>query len=213
MNSLILQGGVLMDLRQLDYFITVVDVGSFTKAAKKLHISQPSLSTSIRNLENRLGLRLLDRHTRQMDLTVEGKVLYEESKKLMAHFNHIRREMKRLQERGPLELSIGLIESAEFWIPNVLRKFKQNYSEVHIRLLEVLSLTDVKESLNSFRVHLAITNQYIDHDDIQTIPIYDETLVALLPPKHLLRNKNGITIKDLAKEHFIISKEGFQTRQ
>ena len=207
------KGEFTMEFRQLYYFVTVVDEGSFTQAARKLHISQPSLSTSIRNLEQRLGLRLLDRHTRRMDLTVEGKILYEEAKKLMAHFNHIKREMKRLQEQGPLELSIGLIESAEFWVPNVLSKFKQKFSEVHIRLLEVLSLKDVKESLNSFRIHLAITNQYIDHDDIQTIPIYDETLVALLPPKHLLRNKNGITIKDLAKEHFIISKEGFQTRQ
>lgn len=202
-----------MEFRQMTYFVTVVDEGSFTRAAEKLHISQPSLSTSIRNLEQRLGLRLLDRHTRRMDLTIEGKILYEEAKKLMAHFNHIKREMERLEKQGPLELSIGLIESAEFWVPNVLSKFKQTYSEVQIRLLEVLSLKGVKQSLNDFRIHLAITNQYIDDDTIQTIPIYNETLVALLPPNHPLKHKNGINIKDLATENFIISKEGFQTRQ
>ncbi|HLS20531.1 MAG TPA: LysR family transcriptional regulator [Bacillota bacterium] len=202
-----------MEFRQLYYFVTVVKEKSFTRAAANLHISQPSLSTSIRNLERQLGLILLDRHTRQMALTPEGKILYEEAKKLIAHFNHIKHEMSRLQKDGPLELSIGLIESAEFWMPNVLRQFKQQFADVHIRLLEVLSLRDVKESLTNYQIHVAITNQYIDHADIQAIPIYDETLVALLPPNHPMRHKQKVKITDLVNEHFIISKEGFQTRQ
>lgn len=201
-----------MEFRQLLYFATVVQENSFTKAAQKLHISQPSLSTSIRNLEQHLGLRLLDRHTRQMTLTAEGKILFEETKKLIAHFNYIQQEMDRLRRDGPLDLSIGLIESAEFWMPNVLKEFKQQSTDVHIRLLEVLGLQDVKRSLTNYQIHIAITNQYIDQQDIQTIPIYDETLVVLLPPNHPLRDKLKVNMTDLAKEQFIISKEGFQTR-
>lgn len=202
-----------MEYRQLKYFVTVVQEKSFTKAAEKLHISQPSLSTSIRNLERFLGITLLERHTRQMMLTPEGKILYEEAKKLIAHFNYIQQEMERLQQDGPLELSVGIIESAEFWMPNVLKQFKQQYENVHIRLLEVLSLQEVVESLTNYRIHLAVTNQYIDHRDIKIIPIYDETLVALLPPYHRLRHKRKVKITDLVHEQFIISKEGFQTRQ
>lgn len=201
-----------MELRQLHYFVTVVDKISFTNAAKELHISQPSLSTSISNLEQKLGFTLLERHTRHMSLTPEGKILYEEATKLLAHFNHIKQEMGRLQKEGPLELSIGLIESTEFWMPNILSQFKQQFPHVHIRLLEVLSLRDVEKSLTNFQTHIAITNQFIDHTDIQTIPIYDETLVALLPPNHSLQHKQVITINDLMAEPFIISKEGFQSR-
>src|SRR5699024_11271147 len=84
---------------------------------------------------------------------------------------HVESEMKRLQQQGPPELSIGLIESAEFWMPKVLATFKAEFSDVHIRLLEVLSLQDVEKALTHFHVHLAITNQYINNKDMQTIPI------------------------------------------
>src|SRR5699024_7319497 len=134
-------------------------------------------------------------------------------KKLIAHFQHVESEMKRLQQQGPPELSIGLIESAEFWMPKVLATFKAEFSDVHIRLLEVLSLQDVEKALTHFHVHLAITNQYINNKDMQTIPIYDEKLVALLPPQHRLKNEPYVTINQLKHEHFIISKKGFQTRE
>jgi len=202
-----------MDLRQLQYFVTVVEQATFTAAASLLHISQPSLSASIKKLEDNLGLTLLDRSTRHLQLTKEGHILYEEAKKLIVHFEHVEKEMIRLKQQGPLELSIGLIESAEFWIPKVLTKFKDEFSEVHIRLLEVLSLKDVEEALNNFHVHLAITNQYINNKDIKTIPIYEEKLVVLLPPNHPLKHEAYVTLKMLKNEDFIISKEGFQTRE
>lgn len=201
-----------MEFRQLHYFITVVENKSFTKAAHALHISQPSLSTSIKTLESNLGITLLERSTRHMTLTREGEILYEESKKLMTHFDHIKHEMNRLKKEGPLELTIGLIESSEFWMPNVLSQFKAEFSNVQIQLLEVLSLRDVQQSLNNFHIHLAITNQYINDDSIQILPIYEESLVALLPKNHPLKDEPYVSINDLAQDDFIITKEGFQTR-
>lgn len=202
-----------MDIRQLHYFVTVVEQKTFTAAASLLHISQPSLSTSIKKLEDKLELILLDRSTRNLKLTKEGKILYEEAKKLITHFEHVKNEMTRLKQQGPLELSIGLIESSEFWMPKILSLFRAEFTDVHIRLLEVLGLTDVEDALNGFHIHLAITNQYINNKDIKTIPIYEEKLVALLPPEHHLKDESYVTIDQLGKEDFIISKEGFQTRE
>jgi len=202
-----------MEFRQLYYFVTVVEQATFTAAAQNLHISQPSLSASIKKLEDDLSLKLLDRTTRQLTLTEEGKILYEEARKLIAHFEHVESEMKRLKKQGPLELSIGLIESAEFWLPKVLNTFKTEYVNAHIRLLEVLGLKEVEKALNNFRIHLAITNQYIDHQDIKMVSIYDEKLVALLPPSHHLSYEPYVTINALKDENVIISKEGFQTRE
>ncbi|KMY55280.1 transcriptional regulator [Bacillus sp. FJAT-27231] len=201
-----------MEIRHLQYFITIVEKHTFTNAASALHISQPSLSASIKKLENELGLVLLDRSSREVQLTKEGKILYQEAKKLVNHFEHVENEMKRLKEQGPLELSIGVIESTKYWVPKILARFKGEYKHVRIHLMDILSLTDVEKALSNFNIHLAITNQYINSEEIEVIPIYEEKLVALLPENHPLRNNETLTIEELNQEPFIICKEGFQTR-
>lgn len=201
-----------MDLRLLRYFVTIAEQRTFTAAASLLHISQPSLSAALKNLEKTLGLVLIDRSTRDLKLTKEGEILYEEARKLVTHYEHVADEMKRIKLHGPPELSIGIIESSKYWVPKIIKQFKTEFEDVHISLLEVLSLKDVIKALNNFDIHLAITNQYINSKDIQTIPIYEERLVALLPPTHSLKRKSHIEIYDLKDESFIISKEGFRTR-
>src|SRR5699024_6243875 len=202
-----------MDIRQLKYFITVADEHTYTRAASLLHISQPSLSAAIKKLESEVGLTLIDRSARDLRLTKEGQILYQEAQKLLHHHEHVSFEMDRLKQQGPLELSIGLIESSMFFVPDILTRFKAEYHNVRVSLLETLSLTDVKKALNNFEIHLAITNQYIHQEDIETIPIYEENLVALIPPQHHLIRKETLHIDDLEGENFIVCKEGFQTRQ
>lgn len=202
-----------MDLRLLRYFVTIAEQSTFTNAASLLHISQPSLSTALKKLENELGLILIDRSTRGLKLTREGEILYEEAKKLMTHYEHVSDEMKRIKTYGPPELAIGVIESSIFWVPKVIKQFKAEFEDAHISLLEVLSLKDVIKALNNFDIHLAVTNQYINSKDIQTTPIYEERFVTLLPPAHSLSEKSDIEIYDLKDEPFIISKEGFRTRE
>jgi len=201
-----------MEFHQLRYFVTLVEQSTFTKAASTLHISQPSLSASIKKLESELGLLLLNRSTRNQQLTTEGKIFYEEAKNLIRHFEYMEEEMKRLKNNGPLELSIGFIESAEFWIPKILKRFSKEFPKVTIRLSEILSREDVIEALVSLHVHLVITNQYINHPNVSVIPIYKEKLVVLLPSNHPLQDKENVLLDDLKEENFIISKEGFQTR-
>ncbi|MGC8228196.1 LysR family transcriptional regulator [Pseudobacillus badius] len=201
-----------MEIRQLYYFIAIAEKRTFTEAASALHISQPSLSTAIKKLENELGLTLLDRSNREVQLTKEGEIFYQKAKKLINHFEHVTDEMKRLRENGPRELSLGMIESAKYWVPKVLSLFKAEHNDVRIQLMDILSLTDVEKALNNFEIHAAITNQYIDNEEIEAIPIYEERLVALLPGNHPLKNASSLVIDDLNEEPFIICKEGFQTR-
>jgi|SRR5690625_3377144 len=201
-----------MDHRTLLYFTTLIDQGSFTKAAKTLHISQPSLSSAIKKLESNVGLSLIERSTRKSTLTTEGEIFYSEAKKLLNHFNYVNKEMIRLKQDGPLELQIGLIESVKYWLPKVIAKYSKSNPDLHIKLFEVLGLSQVENVLQNYKIHLAITNQYFETEDIVTIPIYNENLVALLPIGHSLQDANHISIKDIQNDHLIISKEGFQTR-
>ncbi|MCC2248554.1 LysR family transcriptional regulator [Virgibacillus sp. AGTR] len=202
-----------MEFRHLVYFVTIVEQSTYTRAATVLHVSQPSLSAAIKKLENEVGLTLIKRNTRSLEVTSEGKILYQEAKKLLNHYQHVSKEMIRLKEQGPLELTIGLIESSNFWVPKILKQFQKEYQDAHIKLLEILSLTDVEKALTNFDIHLAITNQNLNNDAIETLPIYEEKLVAVLPQGHNLQDHTELTIYDLKDETFIICKEGFQTRE
>ena len=204
---------ILMDVRELQYFITVVNQRGFTKAAEQLHISQPSLSNAIKRLEEEVGIQLIDRNTRFFRVTAEGKYFYSEALKLIQHFNLIKEEANKMKEKGPFELSIGLIESSLVWVPNVIINFKKKYSDVRVRLLEILSLQNVEDALLNFDIHLAITNQYIRNNDIDVIPLYKEKLVALLPIDHSLQRKKTVKLQDLANDSFIVCKQGFQSRE
>src|SRR5690625_1011096 len=176
-----------MDHRTLLYFTTLIDQGTFTKAANVLHISQPSLSSAIKKMETTIGLLLIERSTRKIALTKEGEILYKEAKKLLHHFDHVRKEMVRLKHNGPLELQVGVIESVKSWLPKVIAIYSNTYPNIHIELSEVLGLNQVENALQTYKIHLAITNQHFENEEIITTPIYKENLVALLPKGHVLQ--------------------------
>src|SRR5690625_7739025 len=96
----------MMDYRLLHYFTTLVDQGSFTKAAQHLLISQPSLSSAIKKLETSVNLKLIERSTRNFQLTKEGEIVYKESKKLIQHFHYVENEILRLKDNEQLEIQI-----------------------------------------------------------------------------------------------------------
>ncbi|ATO51489.1 LysR family transcriptional regulator [Brevibacillus laterosporus] len=203
-----------MDIKQLHYFVTVSNQLSYSKAAQKLHISQPSLSNAIKNLEQEVGSPLLDRNTRKMELTDAGKILYKKSILLLSQMNMLKKEMEEVKLTGSGDLIIGIIESVKHWIPKVIREYQDRFPSINIKLIEVLSGKAVKESLRKYETHLLITNQYINEADIESFPLYDERLVLVLHRDHpLAQKRESILLKELEREPFIISTEGFQTRE
>lgn len=205
--------GESMDYRLLRYFTTLVDEGSFTKAAKALYISQPSLSTAIKQFEKDIGIVCIKRNTRKISITKEGEILYIEAQKLLHHTEHVKKEMTRLRDNGPLELQIGVIESVISWLPKILTSYREDHPNMHIKLHELLGVKDVEKALQNYHIHLAITNQHFESKAISTTPIYKENLVAVLPNNHPLQSEKDVTMEDLKHENLIISKEGFQTRE
>ncbi|TKI54572.1 LysR family transcriptional regulator [Brevibacillus antibioticus] len=202
-----------MDIKHLHYFVTVCDQLSYSKAAQKLHISQPSLSNAIKNLEQEVGSPLLERNTRKMEMTDAGKILYQKSLLLLSQMNMLKKEMEEVKLTGSGDLIIGIIESVKHWIPKVIRGYQGRFPSINIKLIEVLSGKAVKESLRKYHTHLLITNQFIDEEDIESRPLYDERLMLVLHKDHPLAEKESVRLKDLANEPFIISTEGFQTRE
>lgn len=202
-----------MEFRELVYFSTVVEQGSFSHAAALLHITQPTLSISIKNLESNLGMNLINRSTKKLQLTLEGNIFYEETKKMLEQYNLFLDRMETFKDVGSLSLTIGIIPSASSWFLNALYKFKKEYPDVHIKLVDLLNVKDIEKAINSFKVHLCITNQYINNQHIKSVPLYEEELVAVLPNSHPLTKRNVINIDDLEYELMITGVEGLKTRE
>ncbi|MFS0574067.1 LysR family transcriptional regulator [Sporosarcina sp. 179-K 3D1 HS] len=202
-----------MDLKQLTYFVTVVEQMSFSKAAHILHISQPSLSNAIKNLEEEVGFRILERSTRNIELTESGHILYKRAVRILLEMKIVEKEMQEVRMIGNGELRIGMIESAKHWIPKVIRQYEDEFSDMQLLLTEVLSGENVKRSLRQYKTHFIITNQLIDESDIVSIPLYKEKLVLVLHESHPLAAKDSIGLQDLQHEPFIITSAGFQTRE
>ncbi len=202
----------MLDLKQLQYFIAVTEQMNFSKAAEKLHISQPSLSNAIKKLEQEIGSPLLKRNTRNLQLTEAGELLYERAKAILKNMEILKIEMDEVIVHGTSEVTIGVMESIKHWLPKVIANYKSDYPQMMIHLVDILGSKRVKKSLKSYKTHVIITNQRMDDDELEVQNLYEERLVAVLPLNHPLAEKDRLTFADLCNEPFIISTEGFQTR-
>ncbi|UUV27208.1 MULTISPECIES: LysR family transcriptional regulator [Lysinibacillus] len=202
-----------MDIKQLHYFIAVSEQMNFSKAAERLHISQPSLSNAIKKLEQEIGSPLLGRNTRNLQLTEAGELLFERAKVIVKNMEVLKIEMDEVIVHGTRDITIGVMESIKHWLPKVIANYKKDYPHMKIHLVDILGSKRVKKSLKSYKTHLIITNQLMDDPELEVQTLYEERLVAVLPLQHPLAQKDTLTISDICEEPFIISTEGFQTRR
>ncbi|MEY2355477.1 LysR family transcriptional regulator [Lysinibacillus capsici] len=202
-----------MDIKQLHYFIAVSEQMNFSKAAERLHISQPSLSNAIKKLEQEIGSPLLERNTRNLQLTEAGELLFERAKVIVKNMEVLKIEMDEVIVHGTRDITIGVMESIKHWLPKVIANYKKDYPHMKIHLVDILGSKRVKKSLKSYKTHLIITNQLMDDPELEVQTLYEERLVAVLPLHHPLAQKHTLTISDICEEPFIISTEGFQTRR
>ncbi|MCS1393600.1 LysR family transcriptional regulator [Lysinibacillus boronitolerans] len=202
-----------MDIKQLHYFIAVSEQMNFSKAAERLHISQPSLSNAIKKLEQEIGSPLLERNTRNLQLTEAGELLFERAKVIVKNMEVLKIEMNEVIVHGTRDITIGVMESIKHWLPKVIANYKKDYPQMKFHLVDILGSKRVKKSLKSYKTHVIITNQLMDDPELEVQTLYEERLVVVLPLHHPLAQKDTITISDICEEPFIISTEGFQTRR
>lgn len=174
--------GSQMDLRQIRYFVGVVQAGSFTAAATRLHVAQPALSHQISKLEQSLGELLLIRHSRGVGLTEAGERLYVHARQILDHLEQAREEVT--QFKGPLKgpVRIGMPHSVgELIAIRVLLDARELYPEMKITVIDRMS-----EELNVLLCEgdLDISLTYIppEPDWVEAIPLFSESLCLAVPP-------------------------------
>jgi DNA-binding transcriptional LysR family regulator len=201
-----------MDLRHLRYFIGVVDAGSMALASRRLHVSQPTLSRQIRDLETEFGVRLFDRVGRKLNLTVEGRELVARSRHLMAEAEALKARSAALGGDTGGVLRVGAPpQFIEAGMPAVLQAYRRAYPNVEVLLSE-----DGGRSLlarvEQGELHLAI-GMLRDVGRLTSRLLYPLRVLAVMSPEHPLASRRGLAIDDLAHEPLLILAPGFQTRQ
>ena len=193
------------DLRQLRHFVAVAERLHFGRAAAALHISQPPLSRSIRNLETRIGATLLARTRRKVELTPEGARFLEEARRLLAQLEHAVLEVGRMAVGGG-RLRLGFVSLADYGVlPNLLRAYKAARPGVALALREMLS-PDQAAALAAGELDFGLLLPPVAGAHLEHIVVQRERFVAALPSRHRLARVRGpISMRDLAAEAFVMA--------
>lgn len=194
-----------MELRQLRYFIAVAEELSFSRAARRLHISQPPLSTQIKMLEGELGTRLFDRSNRGVSLTAAGSVFYEEMRAVLVRLEHGKTRTRQAGQGHVGTLSIGFVSIADYGIlPPTLKEFRNRFPAVQVQLYELTTDVQIRE-VRAGHLDLGIALGPLQEADLVFEAVLHETLMLAAPTGHrLTKNKDALDLRALSKEEFIV---------
>lgn len=192
-----------MEIHQLKYFIAIVETGSFSKAAKRCYVTQPSLSQQIIKLEKEFGKKLFDRLGNKVVLTDTGNTLLPRAKSILKELEEIKSDIEDNEASKKGVLSVGLIPTiAPFLLPSCLKTFKKKFPDAEIKIQENLT-ENLIQMLIGFKVDIAIMSLPIDSKLVEYKKLFDEPLVLSIPNKFRLSKSKKIKIKNLENIPFI----------
>ncbi|MBT3888387.1 MAG: LysR family transcriptional regulator [Nitrosomonadaceae bacterium] len=198
-------------LRQLEVFETINRLGSFTRAAEELCVTQPTVSMQIKNLTDAIGLPLFEQIGKKMYLTEAGRELHQACLGIFEHltqFEMIAADMKGLKA-GKLKLAV--VTTAEYFAPRLLGMFCQQYPEIEVSL-EVSNRKHILDRLANNMDDLYILDLPPKSEEIIVQSFLQNPLVVLASVNHPLAKKKKITLKRIAEEPFIFRENGSGTR-
>lgn len=200
-----------MDLWQLKIFCNVVELKSFSKAGQAIHLSQPTVSSHIKELENYFNTKLIDRMARQALPTKAGELLYDYAHRLMALQKATEAAMAEFsgQIKGQLVIGGSTIPGG-YLLPKVVGKFCKTYPDVHIRLV-VGDTSEILAKTLSGRIELGIVGALNSDKQLQQTPLMGDDLRLVVPTGHPWERKKKISVDTLVKVPFIAREQGSGT--
>jgi DNA-binding transcriptional LysR family regulator len=195
-----------IDLKQLRYFLAVAEEKSFSRAAERLHISQPPLSQQIMKLEAELGVKLFARTTRTFELTVAGKALMQEAAELLGKMRMTIDTVRQIDRGEVGRLRVGIVGSA-MWgpIPSMLEEFQSKYPRVTWTIHE-LGPTVQYDALRAKQIDVGFWREpKLDEDELKRDNLkqelcFRENVCVAVNEHHPLAKQESIELKDIADE-------------
>lgn len=192
-----------METRKLRYVLTVAEELSFTRAAARLHMTQPPLTRQIKELEDELGVQLFNRTKRVVQLTKAGEVFVERAQRLLQDLDLLRRASGQAHRGEAGRLTIGFLGAIAFDLfPRILREYRALMPNVRIELYESDNQA-LMEGVRSGTIDAAFLRPYYEHADISMKTLLRDHFVVALPAGHRLAGRKAISISDLVEEPFV----------
>ncbi len=198
--------------KQLRAFVYTVKLGTLTRAAEALYLSQPSVSLQIKALERELDVTLFERTRRRITVTEAGEVLYELARPLVEGWESLDRDFRAsLQglQRGALTIAAGT-STIQYLLPTLVQAFRESMPGVHLELANVTGkdgLALLREDKADFAVGSMLDVPY----DLAYAPVYHYDPMLIMPPDHPLADKDDITIEDLSPYGLILPPQRLTT--
>lgn len=200
-----------MDMNILKYlaFIRTVESGSFTRAAELLNYSQPGVSRMISDLEKEWNVTLLERSRAGVRLTSDGLKLLPYAKSVCGEYQKLQMEVDELNGLQSGLIRIGTFSStATHWLPNIIQAFQKDYPNIEYELL-LGDYTEIEAWIQEGRVDCGFVRMPTK-TDLETIYLYEDKLLAVLPENHPLAGCDRFPVQELCKDPFMLLEKGGQ---
>ncbi len=196
-----------MEIHQLTYFVAVAETGSFSRAAERCNITQPSLSQQIMKLEQELGEALFERLPRKVVLTDAGRILLPRAISILGDLQDIKHTLNQNMDAGHGLLHVGFIPTiAPFVLPRVIKRFSLEYPNAHLTVQEDITETLVRDLIDG-KLDVGITSMPIHNKLIRTQELHTERLLVASSRKNDIITRASIRVKELDDLPFIALSE------
>ena len=194
-----------MELRHLRYFVAVAEALNFTKAAEKLHLAQPSLTRQVKDLEEEIGVRLVDRSGKRISLTEEGRSFLADAKRLLADCAESVEAVRRLSRGQTGQLNIGYVANVHYdLLPATLGAFRKACPHTALNLFD-MTPAEQYQALAERKIDLGFVGlrAHSTRSDLPWTCVTHDVMMALLPKREPLAKKGTIDLKELEQMFFV----------
>ncbi|MDQ6434282.1 LysR substrate-binding domain-containing protein [Mesorhizobium sp. LHD-90] len=192
------------DLKHLATFVAVAEELNFHRAAERLTMAQPAVSRIVLELEERLGVKLLERTTRKVRLTESGRYLLEEAQEILGRIDVAENTVRLLASGTKAILRVGYTTiTGHSLVPDITREFRIANPDVRVELT-YLHAPAQRDKILQDEIDLGFIEGSFQNSEIESRPVARHRLMALLPPEHPLASKSELTVEELAREQLVM---------
>ncbi|EGW38549.1 LysR family transcriptional regulator [Desulfosporosinus sp. OT] len=195
-------------------FKDVAETKNITLSAKKLHMSQPSISLQIQNLENQYGARFFDRTNKGVTLTKEGQIFYAHVRSVLDLLTNAKEQISALalNQRGLIQLGATLT-IGEYILPNILAFLYKTHPDVDFKV-KIANTESISQDVLEKKMHIGLIEGPVpQHKDLNVESFWEDELVVVIPYFHPWASRNSITLAELPHERLVTREDGSGTRR
>ena len=197
-----------MTLRELRYLVALADRAHFGRAAEDCHVSQPTMSTQIRKLEEYLGATLIERNAKSISLTPMGQEVVAQARRIVTQVDALLTSTRTPREPLSGPLNLGVIPTlAPYFLPWFIPQAKSRYPRLQLVVHEDLT-GHLLERLRNYQIDAALLALPLDGEDFEALPLFDEPFWFACPTQHPLARLNAVTEADLREEPMLLLADG-----